>query len=87
MLDEPSLGLAPMVVDALFAALARLGERGMTILLVEQNVRRALSIASRGYVMNLGRIEIEGPAEKILRDDRLFSTYLGELATGEGEEG
>ena len=87
MLDEPSLGLAPKVVDDLFGALAGLRDRGMTILLVEQNVRRALSIASRGYLMNLGQVELEAGAEEILHDDRLYSAYLGDLSQGPRREG
>jgi ABC-type branched-subunit amino acid transport system ATPase component len=82
MLDEPSLGLAPKVVDDLFVTLARLRDAGMTILLVEQNVRRALSIASRGYLMNLGRVEVEAGAEEILADPRLYSAYLGNVSNG-----
>jgi branched-chain amino acid transport system ATP-binding protein len=77
LLDEPSLGLAPMVIDSLFQALGRLAERGMTVLLVEQNVRRALSLASRGYLLNLGTIVLEASAEDILSSERLESIYLG----------
>jgi ABC-type branched-subunit amino acid transport system ATPase component len=83
MLDEPSLGLAPMVVDDVYAGLARLQERGLTILLVEQNVRRALSLASRGYLMRLGRFEMDADAEAILTDDRLLAAYLGDESAGD----
>lgn len=80
MLDEPSLGLAPQVVDAVFAALGELGRRGVAILLVEQNVRRALQVASRGYLLHLGRVAMEAGAEEILSDRRLYETYLGKAA-------
>ncbi len=86
LLDEPSLGLAPKVLDSLFASLGELSESGMSILLVEQNVRRALAIASRGYLLNLGRVVLEASAADILADDRLQSVYLGrsaEMLSGE----
>ena len=84
MLDEPSLGLAPRVVTELYEALGRLCDRGTTILLVEQNVHRAMSLASRGYLMHLGRIEMEAGAAEILTDPRLFSAYLGALPGAKG---
>ena len=76
LLDEPSLGLAPRVLGELFAAMTELASRGLTILLVEQNVHRALSIASRGYVLDLGRIALEGSPAEILEHPRLQSAYL-----------
>jgi branched-chain amino acid transport system ATP-binding protein len=66
-----------MVIDSLFQALRRLAEGGMTVLLVEQNVRRALSLASRGYLLNLGTIVLEASAQDILSSERLESIYLG----------
>ena len=77
LLDEPSLGLAPVVVDAVFDMIARLKETGLTILLVEQNARKGLSVADRAYVMRLGRIEAEGPASEIAAATELKSLYLG----------
>jgi branched-chain amino acid transport system ATP-binding protein len=77
MLDEPSLGLAPIVADDLFASLRSLQERGVTILLVEQNARRALDLASRAYLLDLGRVAYQAGSADILRDERLFATYLG----------
>ena len=77
MLDEPSLGLAPLAVQDVFAMIQGLRDRGITILLVEQNVRQALAIADRGYVMEGGKITIEGAADELLNDDLLANAYLG----------
>lgn len=77
MLDEPSLGLAPKVVDAIFAALLRLHDDGVTILLVEQNAEAALAIADRGVVMELGRVVHEGEARDLLGTDELRQIYFG----------
>ncbi len=77
MLDEPSLGLAPLVVDAILAALQRLHDEGVTILLVEQNAEAALAIADRGYVMELGRIVHEGSAQTLLAQDEVRHIYFG----------
>lgn len=77
MLDEPSLGLAPLLVDEIFRLIAQLRESGVTILLVEQNVERTLQIADRAYLLNTGRIEFEGPAEELLSRVDLVGTYLG----------
>ena len=78
LLDEPSLGLAPRVVAQIMALLARLrDERGLTVLLVEQNVRSALSVADRGVVMSLGRIVTEAPADALRDDQDLRHAYLG----------
>jgi branched-chain amino acid transport system ATP-binding protein len=76
LLDEPSLGLAPKLVAAVFDLLGRLRERGMTMLLVEQNVQRTLELADRGYVLDTGRIVLEGSADELEQDD-LESAYLG----------
>jgi branched-chain amino acid transport system ATP-binding protein len=77
LLDEPSLGLAPLLVSELFKKLEVLKERRLTILLVEQNVYRALQLADRAYLMENGRIVQEGPSEMLLKDDRIRKTYLG----------
>jgi branched-chain amino acid transport system ATP-binding protein len=77
MLDEPSLGLAPLVVREIFEVLAKLREQGTTILLVEQNARAALSIADRGYVMETGRIMVEGTVEDLHHNHDVRRAYLG----------
>jgi branched-chain amino acid transport system ATP-binding protein len=77
LLDEPSLGLAPKVVSEVFAVLAELKQRGTTLLLVEQNAAKALRLADRGYVLELGRIALEGRATDLLRDERVAHAYLG----------
>ena len=77
MLDEPSLGLAPMLVAEIFELVAQLRETGVTILLVEQNVERALEIADRAYLLNTGQIEFEGPAEELRKRVDVVSAYLG----------
>ena len=77
MLDEPSLGLAPILVDEVLDTVGRLKEEGITILLVEQNVREALGLADRGYVMQTGRIVAEGSGKKLLDSELFRSTFLG----------
>ena len=78
LLDEPSLGLSPLLVGDIFAILRRVNaERGVTMLLVEQNARVALDIADEGYVMELGRIVMEGSAERLQRDTDIQEFYLG----------
>jgi len=77
MLDEPSLGLAPLVVGEIFRTLAELRATGVTILLVEQNARAALEVADRGYVLEMGEIALEGTASELARDPRVIDTYLG----------
>ncbi len=77
MLDEPSLGLAPLVVRDIFATIAALRATGVTILLVEQNARAALEVADYGYVLEMGEIALEGPASELARDPRVVETYLG----------
>lgn len=76
-LDEPSLGLAPIVLDDLYAALGELQKQGVALLLVEQQARRALAFASRGYVLHLGRIERQGTAADLMTDEVLTEAYLG----------
>ncbi|HEX4234819.1 MAG TPA: ABC transporter ATP-binding protein [Caldimonas sp.] len=77
MLDEPSLGLAPLVVRDIFATIAALRATGVTILLVEQNARAALEVADYGYVLEMGEIALEGPASDLAGDPRVIETYLG----------
>jgi branched-chain amino acid transport system ATP-binding protein len=78
MLDEPSLGLAPRIVAEVLGIIANLRERGVSVLLIEQNARAALSIADRGYVLELGRIALEGPAAMLAADERMTRLYLGQ---------
>lgn len=77
MLDEPSLGLAPRIVSEIFSIIAALRATGVSILLVEQNARAALHSADRAYVMELGRITLEGVAADLARDPRIAESYLG----------
>ena len=77
MLDEPSLGLAPLVVRDIFATITALRATGVTILLVEQNARAALEVADYGYVLEMGEIALQGPAEELAKDPRVIETYLG----------
>jgi branched-chain amino acid transport system ATP-binding protein len=77
MLDEPSLGLAPVMVSLIFDTLQKINAKKVTILLVEQDVKKSLSIASRGYVIEHGRVVMEGPGEQLLSDPHLRKTYLG----------
>jgi branched-chain amino acid transport system ATP-binding protein len=77
MFDEPSLGLAPVVVTQVFATIRRLSEEGLTILLVEQNLKKALEVADRGYVMETGSITMQGPATELMADEGIRSAYLG----------
>jgi len=77
MFDEPSLGLAPAIVQEVFRIVRRLNEEGLTILLVEQNVMASLRIAHRGYVLENGRIELSGGGPELLTNDRVRQAYLG----------
>ncbi len=77
MMDEPSMGIAPILVSRIFDAIQRLNAEGMTILLVEQNARRALGLSARGYVMETGRIAFRGAASDLLSDPRIQAAYLG----------
>lgn len=76
LLDEPSLGLSPLMVDTIFEVIQRLNSQGLTILLVEQNVTRALQIAHRGYILEEGRIVWSGHPDEMLADDRVKRAYL-----------
>lgn len=78
LLDEPSLGLAPLLVRAIFQTIREINQQGVTILLVEQNVRAALQLAHRAYVLETGRLALEGAAEELRRDPRVRKAYLGE---------
>lgn len=78
MLDEPSLGLAPLLVKTIFEIIREINQRGVTILLVEQNARAALKVAHRGYVLETGRVVLSGPAQELLQDERVRKAYLGE---------
>ncbi len=77
MLDEPSLGLAPLVVREIFRIIERLREQGVSILLIEQNARAALEVADHGYVLETGAIVLQGPAAELADDARVIETYLG----------
>jgi branched-chain amino acid transport system ATP-binding protein len=77
LLDEPSLGLAPLLVREIFRVMTDLREHDTTILLVEQNARAALGIADRAYVLETGEVALEGTAEELLADERVQSAYLG----------
>lgn len=77
MMDEPSLGLSPMIVDEVFKTVEVLQNEGVTILLVEQNVRKSLEIVSRGYVLEHGRIVLSGEAKELLEDENVKKAYLG----------
>jgi branched-chain amino acid transport system ATP-binding protein len=77
LLDEPSLGLAPMLVNRIFAVISRLKETGVTILLVEQNARKALEIADRAYVMETGRVILAGDARELAANPEIEKAYLG----------
>jgi branched-chain amino acid transport system ATP-binding protein len=79
MLDEPSLGLAPILVDEIFSLISQLRETGVTILLVEQNVERALEVADRAYLLNTGRVEFEGPARALRTRIDVVGAYLGDV--------
>jgi len=77
LLDEPSLGLAPQVVDRIFDLIGNLRDRGLTILLVEQNVAQSLEIADRGYVLANGRVELQGSAADLRASPEIQDAYLG----------
>ena len=77
MLDEPSLGLAPIVVKEMFEIISRVAKQGVSILIVEQNLKQALSVADRGYVMETGQIVMEGKADELLANKEIQAAYLG----------
>jgi branched-chain amino acid transport system ATP-binding protein len=78
LLDEPSMGLSPIMVDKIFEVVADIHQRGTTILLVEQNASRALQLANRGYVMESGEVTMSGDAKQLLNDPKVRAAYLGE---------
>lgn len=80
MLDEPSLGLAPLIVRDIFAIIGQLKDSGVAILLVEQNARAALRVADEAYVLEMGRVVLHGPANQLALDPRIVSSYLGARA-------
>ena len=80
LLDEPSAGLAPAFVDAIFAKVEEVNQAGVTILMVEQNARRALSMSDRGYVLDLGKNRFEGPGRELIDDPKVAELYLGGTA-------
>jgi branched-chain amino acid transport system ATP-binding protein len=77
LMDEPSMGLAPLLVDLIFKSIVQLNRDGMTILLVEQNARKALKISDRAYVLQTGAIALTGTGQELLRDDTVKEAYLG----------
>ena len=77
MLDEPSLGLAPVAVEEVYTLIEELRRTGVTILLVEQNVRQALAVANKGYIIESGQILLEGKAEYLANHELLLNTYMG----------
>ena len=77
MLDEPSAALSPKIMGQLFAEIKAINERGVTILMVEQNARRALAISDRGYILEMGRNRFQGPAKSLLNDPEVCRLYLG----------
>jgi branched-chain amino acid transport system ATP-binding protein len=78
LLDEPSMGLAPLVVQTIFDTIREINEQGMTVLLVEQNAAQALSLAHRGYVIETGKIVLEDEASALLENEQVRKAYLGE---------
>ncbi|QEL22899.1 ABC transporter ATP-binding protein [Bosea sp. F3-2] len=77
LLDEPSMGLSPLLIDQIFSTILTLKSKGITVLLVEQNVAGALAISDRGYVLEAGSISVSGPADQLLHDPKVISSYLG----------
>ena len=77
LLDEPSMGLSPLLVKEIFKIIQELNQDGMTILLVEQNAKKALSISDRGYVLETGKIVLSGNAAELLENDAVKKAYLG----------
>jgi len=78
LLDEPSLGLAPLMVEEVFRTIREVNKQGATILLIEQNALAALQIAQYGYVLETGKVVLEGPSQDLLKDERVRKAYLGE---------
>ena len=78
LLDEPSMGLSPLLVNEIFGIIKEVSADGTTVLLVEQNAKKALSIANRAYVLETGNISLEGEAKVLMNDDKVKKAYLGE---------
>ncbi len=78
LLDEPTMGLAPIMVDKIFEVIEDIAQQGVTILLIEQNARLALEVSQRGYVLESGELTLEGPAHDLLHDPKVRAAYLGE---------
>ena len=78
LMDEPSMGLSPIMVNEIFSIIQEVSDSGTTVLLVEQNAKKALAIADRGYVLETGKIVLEGKASDLLNDDSIKKAYLGE---------
>jgi branched-chain amino acid transport system ATP-binding protein len=81
LIDEPSLGLSPLLVKENFAVIKRINEQGTTVFLVEQNVHQTLAIAHRGYVLSKGQVAVHGPSEELLRNDEVRQAYFGQGAS------
>ena len=81
LLDEPSMGLAPLVVEQIFETLVTLNQRGLTLLMVEQNAEMALAIAHHAFVLQTGRVALSGATDDLRQDDRVRSVYLGQKQT------
>ena len=79
LLDEPSLGLAPIIVSKIFKTIKEINREGVTVLLVEQNARAALKLSHRGYVLENGKITLKGNGEELLNNELIKAAYLGEL--------
>jgi branched-chain amino acid transport system ATP-binding protein len=78
LLDEPSMGLAPLIVAQIFEIVREINRSGVTVLLVEQNASQALALADRGYVLETGELVLEGSGRDLLADERVRAAYLGE---------
>ncbi len=77
MLDEPSMGLSPLLVNTVFDVISKIGEHNITVLLVEQNVKKALRLSQRSYVLENGYFSMEGPSEELLNNPHIKKAYLG----------
>ncbi|MDO4321496.1 MAG: ABC transporter ATP-binding protein [Lachnospiraceae bacterium] len=82
MMDEPSLGLAPLIVKDIFHIISQINEQGVTVLLIEQNANAALKLADTGYVMEVGRISMQGTGKELLQNEEIRSAYLGKSKKG-----
>ena len=78
LMDEPSMGLSPLFVSEIFKIIEEVSAQGVTVLLVEQNAKKALSIADRAYVLETGKVVMAGPASELMNNDAIKAAYLGE---------